>query len=267
MSLKYIDCHNHIYAEEFNEDREQVIEEAKKSGVLGMITVSEFVTDTDKILNLADRHPNFCFPSLGVHPVQETNDVQRSATIEDFLQMKPEIVGHAERLVCIGEIGLDFTPRVCHSESDKESQRLVFSEQIKLAGDHDLPINVHSRSAGRPVVKLLKELNATKVLLHAFDGKPSVALEGVQSGYFFSVPPSIARSEQKVKIVKALPIENLLLETDCPALGPEKMVRNNPSNVKISCEFISKLKNIDADLVSQIILENSIKLFPKLNLR
>ncbi|KAG7249012.1 hypothetical protein CRUP_018084, partial [Coryphaenoides rupestris] len=87
------------------------------------------------------------------------------------------------------QVGLDFSPRLVGGEGDKDRQRQVLVRQAEVAKRLDLPLNVHSRSAGRPTIQLLKELGVEKALLHAFDGKPSVAMEGVKAGYYFSIPP------------------------------------------------------------------------------
>lgn len=228
--------------------------------------MSEAYSDFQKVLDLADRYPDFVLPCLGLHPVQPATDVlnERSVTVKNFEEAESFLEVHHQRLAAIGEVGLDFTPRVCSAPEDKDAQREVFSRQIKLAQKCDLPVNVHSRSAGIHVINLLKDLGATKVLLHAFDGKVSNALIGVEAGYFFSVPPSIARSPQKQKLVAAIPISNLLLETDSPALGPEKMGRNVPSNISISCEYIAQIKKMSIAEVREITTQNAIKLFPAL---
>ncbi|XP_077416293.1 putative deoxyribonuclease TATDN3 isoform X3 [Vanacampus margaritifer] len=213
------------------------------------------------------RFPGFVFPCLGVHPVQEvSSDQHRSVSLQDLDAALPLIDKYKDRLVAIGEVGLDFTPRYVSNESDKESQRQVLIRQARLAKELDLPLNVHSRSAGRPTIQLLKEQGVEKVLLHAFDGRPAAAMEGVKAGYFFSIPPSIVRSEQKQKLVKQLPLENLCLETDSPALGPEKQVRNEPKNIVVAAEYISIVKGVSVEEVMQATTRNALRLFPKLKL-
>uniref|UniRef100_A0A7N8XNA0 TatD DNase domain containing 3 n=1 Tax=Mastacembelus armatus TaxID=205130 RepID=A0A7N8XNA0_9TELE len=248
-------------------DIEEVIENSKQAGLLALIAVAEHAGEFDKIIALSQRFPGFIFPCLGVHPVQEVSpEHQRSASPQDLDAAQPIIEKYKDHLVGIGEVGLDFTPRYVSSETDKENQRQVLIRQAQIAKELDLPLNVHSRSAGRPTIQLLKDQGVEKALLHAFDGKPSVAMEGVKAGYFFSIPPSIIRSEQKQKLVKQLPLENICLETDSPALGPEKQVRNEPRNISISAEYISKIKGVSVEKVVEVTTQNALKLFPKLKL-
>ncbi|XP_074645288.1 deoxyribonuclease TATDN3-like [Tubulanus polymorphus] len=260
----FIDVHCHITAEEFNEDRDAVLTKAKEDAVTAILAVSESVADFKEILDLSAKYPGFIFPCLGLHPVQKDGEESRSVTEKELNEAVPIIEQYADCLFAIGEVGLDFTPRFVKSSDDKEVQRTVLRRQIELAKKYDLPLNVHSRSAGKPTIQLLKENGVTKAVLHAFDGRPAAAMEGVQCGYFFSIPPSIARSNQKSKLVERVPLENMLLETDSPALGPEKQVRNTPSNIRISCEYIASVKKVDVDTVKRITTENALKLFPKL---
>lgn len=166
---------------------------------------------------------------------------------------------HQHSLCAIGEVGLDF--RLDQEEAVREVQRVVFLRFIELAAELDLPLNVHSRSAGRQAVALLLESGAKRVQLHAFDGKYSVALPAVEAGYFFSVPPSISRSRQKQKLVRLLPLFSLLLESDSPVLGPEPGQRNEPAKVVAVIQAIAAIKNIAADAVLAAVWENTRRLY------
>ncbi|XP_051942400.1 tatD DNase domain containing 3-like isoform X2 [Hippocampus zosterae] len=260
----FIDCHCHIAARDFDKDIETVIEDSKRAGLLALLAVAEHAGEFEKIIALAQRFPGFVLPCLGVHPVQEvSSDQHRSASLQDLDAALPLIDKYKDHLVAIGEVGLDFTPRYVSGESDKENQRQVLIRQVHLAKELDLPLNVHSRSAGRPTIQLLIEQGAEKVLLHAFDGRPSVATEGVKAGFFFSIPPSIVRSEQQ-KLVKLLPLENMCLETDSPALGPEKQLRNEPKNIVVAAEYVSAVKGVSLEEVMRVTTRNALRLFPKL---
>ncbi|XP_061698944.1 tatD DNase domain containing 3-like isoform X2 [Syngnathoides biaculeatus] len=260
----FIDCHCHISAGDFDKDIDVVIEDSKRAGLLALLAVAEHAGEFDKIIALSQRFAGFVFPCLGVHPVQEVSpDQHRSASLQDLDAALPLIDKYKDQLVAIGEVGLDFTPRYVSCESDKEAQRQVLIRQARLAKELDLPLNVHSRSAGRPTIQLLKDQGVEKVLLHAFDGRPSVAMEGVKAGYFFSIPPSVVRSEQQ-KLVKLLPLENICLETDSPALGPQKQVRNEPKNAAVSAEYISVAKGVSVEEVMRVTSRNALRLFPKL---
>jgi TatD DNase family protein len=145
--------------------------------------------------------------------------------------------------------------------AEQEIQREIFLRFVRLSIETGLPLNVHSRSAGRATIELLLQAGATGVLLHAFDGRAATAQPAVEAGYFFSVPPSIVRSPQKQKLVRRLPLERLLVETDSPVLGPEPGVRNEPANVTISVSAIAQLKSVSEEEVLEAVEENQRRLF------
>jgi TatD DNase family protein len=168
---------------------------------------------------------------------------------------------HADRLVALGEVGLDHW--VVKEEADWKIQEEILAKFVALSNELDLPLNVHSRSAGRHTIAFLKERGVRRVLLHAFDGKASAAAEGVRAGYFFSIPPSVVRSAQKQKLVRQLPLDCLLLETDSPVLGPDPTARNEPKNVTIACQAVASLKGLVPDEVARVTTENARRLFPR----
>lgn len=260
----YIDCHTHLTDPMFEDDIQKVVDNARKSGVVAALVCAITPSDFPKVLRLCDQYPEILVPCLGIHPVQkDLTGEQRCVVQKDLDGVLTEIECNAEKICAIGEVGLDFQPRITPESSYKDVQRSVLKTQVDLANKLNLPLNVHSRSAGKPTINALKEFGARNVLLHAFDGRPSTAMEGVKEGYFFSIPPSIVRSDQ-LKLVQQLPIENIVLETDCPGLGPVKGERNEPANIEISCDYIAKVKNITPLEVKKITTQNALKLFPKL---
>eukprot|EP01094_Clydonella_sp_ATCC50884_P009558 TRINITY_DN19085_c0_g1_i1.p1 TRINITY_DN19085_c0_g1~~TRINITY_DN19085_c0_g1_i1.p1 ORF type:complete len:219 (-),score=65.17 TRINITY_DN19085_c0_g1_i1:55-711(-) len=179
-------------------------------------------------------------------------------------QMLAHIRTHASSLVCIGEVGLDYQPRVIAPHGDDEvnadgqpmsvvrkAQQLeVFRAQARLAKELDLAVNVHSRCAGKYAIALLREEKVSRAVLHAFDGKASYAKAAAeQHGYFFSIPPCIDRSPQFQKLVAALPITSILLETDSPALPPIVRERNVPANLMVSVDNIARIKKLSREQV------------------
>jgi len=167
---------------------------------------------------------------------------------------------HRPVLACIGEVGLDYW---CVKEEDRRAlQRACLERMAALAAELDLALNVHSRSAGHYAIDLLGACGAPRVLLHAFDGKASHAVRAVDvHGYLFSVPPSVVRSAQKQKLVRRLPLDALVLESDSPVLGPQPGVRNEPANLTHSVRAIAELHGVSEDRVHEATTANARRLF------
>jgi TatD DNase family protein len=245
-----VDTHAHICDTVFDPDREIILERAQIAGISAIIAVGENLEDAEKNLVLAARH-TMIRPAAGLYPTYL--DLELAAKMREF------ILRHKDELAAIGEVGLDYL--MVKEESAREIQREIFRGFIKQSKELALPLNVHSRSAGRHAVDVLLESAAGKVQLHAFDGKLSAAMPGVEAGFFFSVPPSIIRSEQKQKLVRKLPLSTLLIETDSPVLGPVPQERNEPANAWIAAKMISELKGITVDEVVEAVTENTRRLY------
>jgi len=249
-SASMIDCHAHLCDAHFAEDLAAVLTEAEKAGVRHIVSVSETIADVRRNLQLAALHP--CIEvAAGLYP--------EFADLEKAEEMGVLIREHSDQLAAIGEVGLDFW--LAKTEAEKELQRQVFSIFIALALEFDLPLNVHSRSAGRHAIAQLIEARATRVQMHAFDGKTSAAAKGIEAGFFFSVPPSVVRSRQKQKLAKYLPLDTLLLETDSPVLGPYPGQRNVPGNLILAARAVAELKKIPVRQVLEAARQNSLKLY------
>lgn len=244
------DTHAHLCDGLFDPDRASVLEKAKASGIAAVIAVGENMKDAEKNLRLADEYP-MIRPAAGLYPTHL--DLKLAAEMTEFIRRQ------RNRLAAIGEVGLDYW--MVKDERGREIQREIFREFIKLAGETGLPLNVHSRSAGREAVALLLELSAVRVQLHAFDGRYGSARPAVEAGFFFSVPPSIIRSTQKQKLVKNLPLSSLLVESDSPVLGPVASERNEPANVTIAVKAIAELKGLNEAAVVEALAENTARLY------
>jgi TatD DNase family protein len=252
MPPKYalVDAHAHICDPAFDKDRDEVLEKARRAGVTAIIAVGENLADARKNLELSKRHP-MLKPAAGLYP--DVLDGNQADQMADFIRQNRSV------LAAIGEVGLDFW--VVKEAPDKALQREIFKQFIDLAKELKLPLNVHSRSAGRHAIALLLENNAERVQMHAFDGKSSTALPALEAGYFFSIPPSVVRSRQKQKLVKRLPLSCLLLESDSPVLGPSRQERNEPANIWQSVKSIAALQDVSEEAVLSAVSENTEKLY------
>ncbi|MEM4294439.1 MAG: TatD family hydrolase [Candidatus Caldarchaeum sp.] len=241
-----IDVHCHLTEEPLYSSLVRVLDEAKSSKVAAIISSGIGFEDCLRVLEIADNR--YVHASLGVEPYALDNYEKVVELIED----------NRHRIVAVGEVGLDY---YWGAREKRELQIKVFREFIELAARHDLPLVVHSRSAGRYALDVLIEARAERVVMHAFDGSASEAVRGASKGYFFSIPPSVVRSEQKQKLVSRVGLENLLLESDAPVLGPERGVVNTPANIRISAERISSIKKLPFEKVVETTSDNARNIF------
>ncbi|KAI8074813.1 putative deoxyribonuclease TATDN3-like protein [Gongronella butleri] len=262
-----IDVHAHLTPGNFP-DIDILLHAAKKAGVEHIVSVSESVADAASVLEVARQSSGMVWASLGLHPVQTLDDgTSRSVTMDDWLAFKPMLVEAIKNkaIVCVGEVGLDFSRQVLEASEDQEKardeQRKVFVEQIKLAMDANLPVNVHSRSAGHHALKVLNDCGAILVNMHAFDGKASYVKQGISSGFYFSIPPSMVRLAQQASLAKIVPMSHLLLESDAPALAPVKGAVNEPKNLVIAAEGVAAAKDMAVDDVKTLTVANAKRLF------
>ncbi len=246
--MRLIDTHCHLAETIFDDDLEEVITRAARKKI-NIITSAITPETWDKSLDISLRYPN-CYMSAGLDPLLH----KKTTSAIDWIE------NHHDRIISIGEIGIDHYRLRDHA--DRAQQEDAFRRLIALALKLSLPLQIHSRSAGKKALEILTSANAEKVHMHAFDGRASLARVALrEQGYYFSIPTSVVRSPQKKKLVKAVSIERLLLETDSPVLGPDKGERNEPTNISIALKEVASILIREEDELRELILENTCRLY------
>ncbi|MGD6857731.1 TatD family hydrolase [Bacillus infantis] len=249
------DTHVHLNAEQFEEDLEEVIGRAQAEGVSHMVVVGFDRPTITKAMELAEAY-DFIFACVGWHPV-------------DAIDMKDEDLAWIEELaahpkvVAIGEMGLDYH----WDKSPKDVQKDVFRRQIRLAKKVKLPIVIHNRDATADVVEILREEGAGEVggIMHCYSGSVEVAKECLDMNFYISLggPVTFKNAKKPKEVAEAVPLEKLLIETDCPYLAPHpyRGKRNEPAYVKLVAEQIAELKGLAFEEVAEATTENAKRLF------
>jgi len=245
-----IDVHAHISTSSYP-DINTVLERAKSAGVEKIITCT---TDPSEFLmakELISTYPGFIYLTLGFDPAILSED--------KYVEFQSILSSHLQLITGIGEVGLDHY--YIRDDLQRRIQEKFFRASIRVANSTGLPLVIHSRSAGKKTLEVLHSEGAKRVLMHAFDGKASDALEASKKGFYFSIPASVVYSEQKQKMVKLLPLEAMMLETDSPVLSPIRGERNEPANIIFSAKKISEIKNIPIKKVIEVTSSNALDLF------
>ncbi|MCP1156249.1 TatD family hydrolase [Bacillus infantis] len=249
------DTHVHLNAEQFEEDLEEVIGRAQAEGVSHMVVVGFDRPTITKAMELAEAY-DFIFACVGWHPVDAID-----MTDEDLAWIE-ELAAHP-KVVAIGEMGLDYH----WDKSPKDVQKDVFRRQIRLAKKVKLPIVIHNRDATADVVEILREEGAGEVggIMHCYSGSVEVAKECLDMNFYISLggPVTFKNAKKPKEVAEAVPLEKLLIETDCPYLAPHpyRGKRNEPAYVKLVAEQIAELKGLAFKEVAEATTENAKRLF------
>lgn len=248
-----IDTHSHInMIEKISLD--EVIKNAKDSGVEKIIVPSAYPKDIDEVMTLIDKYENV-YGMLGVHPT-EVKD-----WTDDLIDKIKEYSKHP-KIVAIGEIGLDYY----WDKSFNDLQKEVFIKQIKLANELGLPISIHDREAHKDTFDILKEYNkGSKIVMHCFSGSVEFAHECIKEGWYLALGGVVTfKNAIKMKEVAVeIPLEKLLLETDAPYLTPVpyRGQENQPAYTKFVAEEIAKLRGTTLEEIDKITTANTFEVF------
>ncbi len=251
-----IDTHAHLDSNQFALDREEVITRALQSGISHMLTVGCDLESSRQSLAIAKDHPTI-YAAVGIHP----HDAGQAT--DEGLDRLRELIENEPKIVAVGEIGLDYY----RDRSPRDTQRKAFRRQLALAREVGKPVIIHDREAHEDVLNILQEEQISQIggVLHCFSGDLKMARTCVDLGLYISFPGTITypKNEAAREVVKGVPIDQMLVETDCPYLAPQKYrgKRNEPAFVRHTAEMIADIKGLSIEDVARITTLNTFNLF------
>jgi len=250
-----IDTHCHLDFKDFDDDRTAVLKRSRDSGIGVIINVASSMKGTVRSIQIAEEN-DFIYASAGIHPHEadsvSDNDIKLFA---GFLS-KPKVVA-------IGEIGLDYYKNI----TSKENQKKLFIRLLEIAKDTSLPLIIHNRDAHIDMVDTLKNIIGSPVngVMHCFSGDEKFLKTCLDMGFFISFTCNITykNASSLREIIKLVPMDRLLLETDAPFLAPQAFrgKRNEPMYVKYVAEEVARIKGFDFNKIANMTTENARKLF------
>ena len=249
--MKLVDTHCHLDNEKFDEDRLEVIERIKEN-LEFCVNIGYDLASSKKSLALANEY-DFIYAVIGVHPI----DI---AEYSEEVEKELEILGKNPKVVAIGEIGLDY-----HWMTEpKEIQQERFKSQLELAERLNKPVVIHTRDAMEDTVNILKEYPNITGVIHCYPGSLETAKQLVDRFYLgIGGTLTFKNSKKAVEVVKDIPLDRIVIETDCPYLTPEPFrgKRNEPIYVEYVAKKIAEIKEISIEDVTKITTENAKKLY------
>ncbi|MBO5856865.1 MAG: TatD family hydrolase [Clostridia bacterium] len=246
------DTHAHYNDKAFDEDRTNLLDSFSESGILGVINCGTDIESSKKSIELSEQY-DFMYCAVGVHPEDITK------TSENYIDEIRELAKH-KKCVAIGEIGLDYY----WVKDNKEEQKKIFTEQIILANELNLPVIIHSRDAHNDTLEILKKYKP-KGVLHCFSGSVEIMKEVLKLGMYIGLGGAVTFKNARVplEVAKNLPLERLLLETDCPYMSPvpHRGKRNQSTYISFVAKKIAEVKNLTKEEVLATANRNATELF------
>lgn len=248
-----IDTHCHLYEPDFDGIRDELIEQLPENGVSKLICVGCNIKTTEQSIALAEKY-DFIFAEAGFHPCD-------TADITDCMWERMQELAAHPKVVAIGEIGLDYH----WDSSPREKQKYWFQKQIEFADSIGLPIVIHSRDATADTLDILKKCPSKRGVFHCFSGSVETMREVMEMGLSVSIGGVVTFKNAKnaVECVKNVPLDRLMLETDCPYLAPEPFRGrlNRPDYTLYVAQKIAELRSMDTQEIIDITKKNAEAMF------
>ena len=254
MELKNIfDVHAHYDDEKFNGDREELLSLLPSLGVSGVVNAAVDIKTSEKAIEFSEKYP-FMYAAVGIHPEN------LEGLSDNYLDVLKKLYKENSKVVAIGEIGLDY-----YWDIPKEPQLRVFEEQLLLAKELGAPVVVHDREAHGDTMRLLKKHRLERVLLHCYSGSKEMLREVMATGAYISLGGTVTFKNARVPVEVAaeVPLDRLLLETDCPYLSPVPFrgKRNSSEKIAYTAEKIAEIRGMNPQELVDICADNARKFF------
>ena len=250
MKYRIFDTHAHYDDEKFNEDRESVIEEIQKNGVIGVLNAGASLEGCIYSVKLANENDMF-YASVGIHP-------SYADKVTDEVIEKLKELSQNKKVKAIGEIGLDY---YYEENPSREIQKEAFRKQMKLAQELDLPVVIHDRDAHKDTLDILKEFPKVNGTIHCFSGSVEFAKECISLGYYigFTGVLTFENAKKLVEVCESIPLDRMLVETDCPYMAPtpNRGKRNQSDYIQYIIEKICEIRGLGREEIQDILLENT----------
>ncbi len=244
----YIDVHAHLEHEKFSKDRDQVIKSAKNAKIKYIVTSSILPSDHSKAIKFSKKY-DICMASIGLNPIEAL----KQENVDLFLDFLDK---NQNNISAIGEIGIDL-----HWDSNEEKQIDIFSRILDKSLEYKKPIVLHTRGAHRLVFDIVSKRDISKVIWHCYGGSLSLAKKIVEKDMYISIPTSACVKKRYEKIIKNIPLSNILTETDAPYQSININERNESKNIPKLVEKISILKDKNKEDIKNTIFENFKSIF------
>lgn len=255
MNIQLIDTHCHLYVDAFADDRAAMIQRAVNEGVTSMLLPAIDSEELNNLLSLENQFPDLCKAMMGLHPCSVKEDFEAELTlVKEWLDKRP--------FIAIGEIGLDYY----WDKNFMAEQQEAFRRQVQWSIDKDLPIVIHSRSAVEDCIRILKEFKGKKPrgIFHCFSDHIGIAEQVMDLGFYMGIGGVVTYKKAGLaEVVKDIPLEWLVLETDAPYLPPVPFrgKRNESSYIKYVAAVVAAVKDISIEEVAAITTANAKKIF------
>ncbi len=249
--MKLVDAHVHLSDPEYAGHMEEIVADAKKAGVVALVSNAMDLASSLEALRLAEQNPSLVYVALGVHPWNV--NVLKPNELEEVLDLVA-VQNQLKHVVAIGEIGLD-----CKYEAIWDKQLMVFDKMLRLAEKLNLPVIIHSRGTTEFIVDMLPSYNLKRVLLHWFSHPMTALTKAMEYGYYITEGPPVVYSNGIREVVTNTPLTNLLTETDGPVLfrkSPFNGQMTKPSFIREVVRAIAEIKGMDVENVAEQIAQN-----------